>query len=205
MTLAVDQVSSKYLCQAMRVQFERGPIPAGVCSHLVINHHDAHALVILPSAPCPPAHLNVLPTRHIPASQPGYLTHSTLNVFVQFHCSSCRLLVRVEDRALTQDASLLLFAEGGLLVAAKTTIYSGVEPGSFKQNIKPLTVTLISIFENISMEGFSHCQQEMSHLIPSPSNLFIAVKTTVRAGILRPMAKVSVANSTCRDSLHPDS
>ena len=31
----------------------------------------------------------------------------------------------------------------------------------------------------------------------SPSNLVMAVKTTVRAGMLRPMAKVSVAKSTC--------
>ena len=65
--------------------------------------------------------------------------------------------MRVEDRALTQDASLLLFAEGRLLVAAKTTIYSGVEQGNFKQSIRPLTVTLISTFGIITVEGFSHC------------------------------------------------
>ena len=35
------------------------------------------------------------------------------------------------------------------------------------------------------------------HLVPSPSNLLMAVKTTVRAGMLRPMAKVSVAKRAC--------
>lgn len=34
-------------------------------------------------------------------------------------------------------------------------------------------------------------------LMDSPSNLVMAVKTTVRAGMFRPMAKVSVAKSTC--------
>ena len=58
---------------------------------------------------------------------------------------------------MTQDASLLLFAEGGLLVAAKTTIYSGVEPGDFKQSIRPLTVSQISTFGIMTVEGFSHC------------------------------------------------
>ena len=32
----------------------------------------------------------------------------------------------------------------------------------------------------------------------APSNLRVLVKTTVRAGMLSPVEKVSVANSTCR-------
>lgn len=39
-------------------------------------------------------------------------------------------------------------------------------------------------------------------LIDSPSNLVMAVKTTVRAGMFRPMAKVSVAKSTCTELAH---
>ena len=36
----------------------------------------------------------------------------------------------------------------------------------------------------------------------SPSNLVMDVKTTVRAGMFRPMAKVSVAKSTCTKLAH---
>lgn len=45
-------------------------------------------------------------------------------------------------------------------------------------------------------------EQNRIHLIDSPSNLFIAVKTTVRAGMLRPIANVSVAKSTCSVMAH---
>ena len=33
-----------------------------------VYHHDAHALVILPSAACPATHLDVLSTGHVPAN-----------------------------------------------------------------------------------------------------------------------------------------
>ena len=41
-----------------------------------------------------------------------------------------------------------------------------------------------------------------ANLMDSPSNLVMAVKTTVRAGMFRPMAKVSVAKSTCAVLAH---
>lgn len=39
--------------------------------------------------------------------------------------------------------------------------------------------------------------QEPTHLKPLPSNLRTLVNTTVFAGIFKPIAKVSVAKSTC--------
>ena len=54
-----------------------------------------------------------------------------------------------------------------------------------------------SIASELMMAVCSPTVGMSADLIDSPSNLVMAVKTTVRAGMFRHMAKVSVAKRTC--------